>query len=71
MSCRSLRNSCLHRRFVLRALEGSLAAASHREIAESTIGETRVHADWMDPCDHLCDRIRRAVTRGHTLMNGG
>ncbi|RWN55699.1 MAG: DUF2285 domain-containing protein [Mesorhizobium sp.] len=57
--------------FVLRALDGSLAGASHREIAEALIGEGRVHSDWNDPGDHLRDRIRRAVARGRALMNGG
>jgi hypothetical protein len=57
--------------FVLRALDGSLAGASHREIAEALIGEGRVQADWKDPGDHLRDRIRRAVARGRALMNGG
>ncbi|WP_342586884.1 DUF2285 domain-containing protein [Mesorhizobium sophorae] len=50
---------------------GSLAGASHREIAEALIGKGRVHADWNDPRDHLRDRIRRAVSRGRALMNGG
>ncbi|RWN64370.1 MAG: DUF2285 domain-containing protein [Mesorhizobium sp.] len=57
--------------FVLRALDGSLAGASHRELAEALIGHRRVHADWRDPRDHLRDRIRRAVSRGRALMNGG
>ncbi|OWK19815.1 hypothetical protein AJ88_37525 [Mesorhizobium amorphae CCBAU 01583] len=57
--------------FVLRALDGSLAGASHREIAEALIGEGRVQSDWKDPRDHLRDRIRRAVSRGRALMNGG
>jgi len=57
--------------FVLRALDGSLAGASHREIAEALIGERRVQSDWTDPRDHLRDRIRRAVSRGRALMNGG
>ncbi|MEV8644897.1 DUF2285 domain-containing protein [Mesorhizobium ciceri] len=57
--------------FVLRALDGSLAGASHRELAEALIGQRRVHADWRDPRDHLRDRIRRAVTRGRALMHGG
>ncbi|WP_352578007.1 DUF2285 domain-containing protein [Mesorhizobium sp. M0019] len=35
------------------------------------IGPRRVHADWSDPHDHLRDRIRRAVSRGRALMNGG
>ncbi|WP_245455769.1 DUF2285 domain-containing protein [Mesorhizobium sp. M4B.F.Ca.ET.058.02.1.1] len=57
--------------FVLRALDGSLAGAPHRELAEVLIGQRRVHADWADPRDHLRDRIRRAVSRGRALMNGG
>ncbi|PBB40091.1 hypothetical protein CK222_30070 [Mesorhizobium sp. WSM3866] len=57
--------------FVLRALDGSLAGASHRELAEALIGQARVHADWRDPGGHLRDRIRRAVSRGRALMNGG
>ncbi|WP_287115684.1 DUF2285 domain-containing protein [Mesorhizobium sp.] len=57
--------------FVLQALDGSLAAAPHREIAEALIGGCRAMADWKDPRDHLRDRIRRAVHRGHALMNGG
>ncbi|WP_240547399.1 DUF2285 domain-containing protein [Mesorhizobium tianshanense] len=57
--------------FVLRALDGSLAGASHRELAETLIGQRRVRADWRDPRDHLRDRIRRAVSRGRELMNGG
>ncbi|MER8543727.1 DUF2285 domain-containing protein [Mesorhizobium sp. M1334] len=31
-----------------RALDGSLAGASHREIAEALIGQRRVHSDWYD-----------------------
>ncbi|RWP56732.1 MAG: DUF2285 domain-containing protein [Mesorhizobium sp.] len=57
--------------FVLRALDGSRAGASHRELAEALIGQRRVDADWRDPRDHLRDRIRRAVSRGRALMNGG
>ncbi|MFN3225792.1 MAG: DUF2285 domain-containing protein [Hyphomicrobiales bacterium] len=58
-------------RFVLRALDGSLAGLSHREIATALFGEERVRTDWSDPGDHLRDQIRRAVRRGHALMNGG
>ncbi|WP_245270466.1 DUF2285 domain-containing protein [Mesorhizobium ciceri] len=57
--------------FVLRALDGSLAGASHRELAEVLVGQRRVDADWSDPRDHLRDRIRRAVARGRALMNSG
>ncbi|BCM17691.1 DNA -binding domain-containing protein [Mesorhizobium sp. J8] len=62
---------CRRLRFVLRALDGSLAGASYRDIAEVLLGQARVHADWADPRDHLRDRIRRAVRRGRALMNGG
>jgi hypothetical protein len=58
-------------RFILRALDGTLAGASQRAIAKELIGEARVQADWNDPRDHLRDRIRRAIRRGRILMNGG
>lgn len=58
-------------RFVLRALDGSIAGASHRKIAESLMDEERVNADWTDPGENLRDRIRRAVQRGQMLMKGG
>lgn len=57
--------------FVLRALDGALAEASHREIAEALIGEERVRADWAEPGENLRDRIRRAIRRGRSLMDGG
>ncbi|PBB29681.1 DUF2285 domain-containing protein [Mesorhizobium sp. WSM3882] len=63
------RASGLH--FVLQALDGSLGGASHREIARALLGQQRVHADWTDPRSHLRDRIRRAVRRGHMLMDRG
>ncbi|PBB89228.1 hypothetical protein CK215_28645 [Mesorhizobium sp. WSM3864] len=58
-------------RFVLQALDGSLAKASYRDIAAAVLGEPRVRADWADPRNHLRDRIRRAVRRGHAFVNGG
>nr|WP_274709279.1 DUF2285 domain-containing protein [Nitratireductor luteus] len=58
-------------RFVLRALDGSLNGASHRDIAIALLGRERIQEDWADPGNHLRDRIRRAVLRGHTLMNSG
>lgn len=56
---------------VLQALDGWLAGASHREIAEGLFGRPRVEVDWGDPGDHLRDRTRRAIRRGRTLMDGG
>ena len=53
--------------FILRVLDGSLATASQRDIAEAIIVRERVNADWTDPRDHLRDRLRRAVRRGSRL----
>lgn len=58
-------------RLVLQALDGRLNGASHREIAEALLGRARVDADWSDPRGHLRDHVRRAVSRGYALMNGG
>ncbi|CDX12640.1 conserved hypothetical protein [Mesorhizobium plurifarium] len=58
-------------RWVLRALDGSLAGASHREIGISLFGKARVDQDWADPGDHLRDIVRRAIKRGRSLMNAG
>ncbi|WP_421950823.1 DNA -binding domain-containing protein [Pelagibacterium sp.] len=57
--------------FVLRALDGALADASHRQIAEALIGEERVRTDWAEPGENLRDRTRRAIRRGRALMEGG
>ncbi|MFE0013746.1 DUF2285 domain-containing protein [Mesorhizobium sp. NPDC059054] len=57
-------------RWVLRALDGSIADASHREIGIALFGKTRIERDWADPGDHLRDMVRRAVKRGRLLMNG-
>lgn len=58
-------------RLVLRALDGSIAGASHREIGSILFGKARVDRDWADPGDHLRDIVRRAIKRGRSLMNGG
>ncbi|MDG4882025.1 DUF2285 domain-containing protein [Mesorhizobium sp. WSM4884] len=58
-------------RWVLRALDGSIAGVLHREIGVALFGEARVDDDWADPGDHLRDIVRRAVRRGRALMNGG
>lgn len=56
---------------VLRALDGSLAGASHREIAAALYGPARVKADWSDAREHLRDSVRRAIRSGRALMNCG
>ncbi|WP_394890376.1 DUF2285 domain-containing protein [Mesorhizobium sp. AaZ16] len=58
-------------RNVLQALDGSLAGASHQEIAIALFGRRRVEQDWSHPGGHLRDQVRRAVRRGRYLMGGG
>lgn len=58
-------------RFVMQALDGALAGASHREIAVALFGAARVEEDWNSHSAYLRDRVRRAVKRGRALMNGG
>ncbi|MER8460161.1 DUF2285 domain-containing protein [Mesorhizobium sp. M1300] len=62
---------CSRLRRVLRALDGSIAGAPHREIGLALFGRTRVEQDWANPGDHLRDSVHRAVRRGRSLMNGG
>lgn len=58
-------------RLVLQALDGSLAGASHQEIAIALFGRRRVEEDWAHPGGHLRDQVRRAIQRGRYLMGGG
>jgi hypothetical protein len=58
-------------KMVLQALDGSIAGASHREIAVAIYGQNRVDADWNDPRENLKDHIRKTVRRGFLLMDGG
>lgn len=58
-------------RMILQALDGSLAGASHRDIAMEIFGPDRVAEGWRDPRSHLRDAIRRAISRGRMLMMGG
>jgi hypothetical protein len=56
---------------VLQALDGALAGATHRDIAVALFGESRVGLDWTHPAGNMRDRVRKAITRGRFLMNGG
>lgn len=58
-------------RVVLRALDGSLCSACHRDIAIALYGDERVRSTWNDPRAHLRDTVRRAVRRGKALMRSG
>lgn len=56
---------------VLRALDGALAGASHRDIAEALFGVQRTRRDWSDPGENLRDQVRRAVGVGRRLSAHG
>jgi len=58
-------------RLILQALDGSLAGASHQDIAMEIFGPDRVAQAWRDPRSHLRDSVRRAISRGRMLMMGG
>ena len=58
-------------KFVLQALDGSLAGALQRDIAVALFGEERVEAEWNDPRQTLRNRVRKAIRRGRALMRGG
>lgn len=60
----------LHFRNYLIALDGSLHGATYRQIAQAIHGRNRVQKDWTSESRSLKDQIRRAVHRGHALMNG-
>ena len=63
------RTSMLHMH-TLQALDGTLAGASQRGVAEVLFGITTVAERWYDDSD-LRAQVRRLIRRGQTLMDGG
>jgi hypothetical protein len=63
------RTSMLHMR-TLQALDGTLAGASQRGVAEVLFGIAAVTEHWYDDGD-LRAQVRRMIRRGQTLMGGG
>lgn len=63
------RASMLHMR-TLQALDGTLAGASQRGVAEVLFGIAAVTERWYDDGD-LRAQVRRMIRRGQTLMDGG
>jgi hypothetical protein len=63
------RTSLLHMR-TLQALDGALAGASQREVAEVLFGLPIVAERWHGDAD-LRAQVRRLIRRGRTLMAGG
>lgn len=66
---RPCRTSMLHMR-TLQALDGTLAGASQRGVAEVLFGIAAVTERWYDDGD-LRAQVRRMIRRGQTLMDGG
>ena len=63
------REALLHLR-ALQALDGTLAGASHRAVAEALFGFSIVAECWAEDGD-LRGQVRRLIRRGQTLMRGG
>jgi len=63
------RNALLHLR-ALQALDGTLAGASQREVAEVLFGCATVAKHWYDDSD-LRAQVRRLIRRGKVFMRGG
>jgi hypothetical protein len=63
------RTALLHSRS-LQALDGLLAGASQRSVAEALFGETTVAKHWHDDGE-LRAQVRRVIRRGKVLMHGG
>lgn len=59
----------LHMR-TLQALDGTLAGASQRGVAEALFGIEAVAERWYDDGD-LRAQVRRMIRRGQMLMDGG
>lgn len=55
----------------LMALDGHLAGASYRQIAQALYGKDSVGAYWTDDTRGLKSKVRRAVAQGLALMSGG
>ena len=53
------------------ALDGHLDGRSYRDIAEILYGKERVGSHWTDDTRWMKSKVRRAVERGISLMNGG
>jgi hypothetical protein len=63
------RTALLHLR-ALQALDGTLAGASQREVAQALFGLSTVAGRWSEDSD-LRAQVRRLIRRGQALMRGG
>jgi hypothetical protein len=58
-------------RDALIAVDGRHAGASHREVAEVSVGRKRVREEWSARGGWLKERMRRALAVGEALCDGG
>ena len=58
-------------RDALVAVDGREAGASHREVAEVSVGRKRVREEWSARGGWLKERMRRALAVGEALCDGG
>ena len=58
-------------RDALIAVDGRDAGASHREVAEVSVGRKRVREEWSARGGWLKERMRRALAVGEALCDGG
>jgi hypothetical protein len=58
-------------RDALIAVDGRDAGASHREVAEVSVGRKRVREEWSARGGWLKERVRRALAVGEALCDGG
>jgi Uncharacterized conserved protein (DUF2285) len=58
-------------RDALIAVDGRNAGASHREVAEVSVGRKRVREEWSARGGWLKERMRRALAVGEALCDGG
>ncbi len=64
------KQSALGHMRALQALDGTLAGASHREVAEAVFGSNAVAERW-HPDGDMRAQVRRLIRRGETFMKGG
>lgn len=55
----------------LQAYDGTMAGASHRDIAAALFGEQAVRDDWSGRSDFLRLRVQRLVHMGNAMVRGG
>lgn len=56
---------------MLQALDGHVAGATHREIADTIFGSDLVRSEWRGASDHLRLKVQRLLREARRLTRGG